>query len=60
MSSRKICLRFLKSYFKLEILIFLSFVVSFLVDMFNKKSPFLTKNTAAKSETNFSGEAFEN
>ena len=31
----KKCLRFLKSYFKLEILIFLSFVVSFLVDMFN-------------------------
>ena len=29
------CLIFLKSYFKLEILIFLSFAVSFLVDMFN-------------------------
>ena len=33
--AQKVCLRFLKSYFKLEILIFLSFVVSFLVDMFN-------------------------
>ena len=31
---RKKCLRFLKSYFKLEI-IFLSFVLSFLVDMFH-------------------------
>ena len=36
-------LRFLKSYFRLEILIFLFFVVSFLVDMYNKKAPFLTK-----------------
>ena len=33
--ARKECLRFLKSYLKLEILIFLSFVVSFLVDMFH-------------------------
>ena len=33
--AQKVCLRFLKSYFKLEILIFLSVVVSFLVDMFN-------------------------
>ena len=33
--SQKVCLRFLKSYFKLEILIFLPFVVSFLADMFN-------------------------
>ena len=34
--ARKVCLRFLKSCYKLEILIFfLSFVVSFLVDMFN-------------------------
>ena len=33
--AQNVCLRFLKSYFKLEILIFLSFVVSFLVDMFN-------------------------
>ena len=31
----KNCLRFFKSYFWLEILIFLSFVVSFLVDMLN-------------------------
>ena len=33
----------LKTFFKLEILIFLSFAVSFLVDMFNLKAPFLTK-----------------
>ena len=33
--AQKVCLRFSKSYFKLEILIFLSFVVSFLVYMFN-------------------------
>ena len=33
--AQKLCLIFLKSYFKLEILIFLSFVVSVLVDMFN-------------------------
>ena len=39
-----------KSCFKLEILIMLSFVVSFLVDMFNLKAPFLTKTT---SETHF-------
>ena len=31
----KMCPRFWKSYFKLEMLIFLSFVVSFLVDAFN-------------------------
>ena len=33
--AQKVCLRFLKSYFKLEILIFLPFMVSFLADMFN-------------------------
>ena len=33
--AQKECLSFLKSYFKLEILIILSFVVSFLVDRFN-------------------------
>ena len=33
--TQKLCLRFLKSVFKLEILIFLSFVVPVLVDMFN-------------------------
>ena len=31
----KMCPRFLKSYFRLKIFIFLSFVVSLLVDMFN-------------------------
>ena len=34
-STQKVCFRFLRSYFKLKILITLSFVVSFLVDMFN-------------------------
>ena len=33
--AQKVWVRFLKFYFKLEILLFLSFVVSFLVDMFN-------------------------
>ena len=33
--AQKVCLKFLKSYFKLEILIFLSFVMSLFVDMFN-------------------------
>ena len=57
----KKCLRFLKSYFKLEILIFLSFVVSFSVDMFNSKALFLTKKASVvKSETHFSREPIEN
>ena len=34
-SAQRVCRRFLKSYLKLEILIFLSFVVSFLGVMFN-------------------------
>ena len=59
--AQKVCLRFLKSYFKLEILIFLSFAVSFLVDMFNWRAPFLTKRiSAVKSETHFSRKAIEN
>ena len=33
--AQKVCLRFLKSYFKLEMILSLSFVVPFLVDMFN-------------------------
>ena len=33
--AEKVCLRFLKSSFKMEMLIFLSLVVSFLVDMVN-------------------------
>ena len=41
--AQKVCLRFLKSYFDLEILIFLSFMVSFLVDMFDLKAPSLIK-----------------
>ena len=32
--TQKVCLKFLKSYFKLEILIFLFFILSSLVDMF--------------------------
>ena len=39
----KKCLRVLKPYFKMKILIFLSFVVSFIVDMFNKKVFFWCK-----------------
>ena len=58
---QKVCLRFLKSYFKLEILIFLSFVVSFSVDMFNSKALFLTKKTSmVKSETHLSRESTKN
>ena len=58
---QKVCLRFLKYYFKLEILIFLSFVVSCLVHMFNEKAPFVTKKTSAEnSETDFGREAIEN
>ena len=41
--TQKACLRFLKSYFRLEILIFLSFVVSFLVEMLSKKPLFWRK-----------------
>ena len=44
----KKCLKFLKSYFKLEIIIFLSFPVSFLVHMFNWKAPFLTENISSE------------
>ena len=33
--AEKVCLRLLKSYFKLKIIIFVSFVLSFSVDMFN-------------------------
>ena len=39
----KKCLRFLKSYFKVDISRFLFLAMSFLVDMFNLKTPFLTK-----------------
>ena len=57
----KVCFRILKFYFKLEILIFLYFVVSFSVDIFNWKDPFLTKKTSVvKSETRFRREATEN
>ena len=52
------CLRFLKSYFKLEILIFLSFMVSFLVDKLKTSSA--KKKTAVKSETHLTREAIEN
>ena len=39
--AQKVCLMFLISYFKLEILIFLSFMLSFLLDLFSWKAPFL-------------------
>ena len=59
--AQKVCFRFLKPYFKLEVLIFLSFTVSFLLDMFKWKAPSLTKKTSVvKSETHFSREAIEN
>ena len=51
----KKCLRFLKSYFKLEILIFLSLVDVKLKSSFSDK-----KKSAVKSETHFSREAIEN
>ena len=55
------CLRLLKSYFKLKIIIFVSFVFSFSVDMFNYEPPVLTKKTSVvKYETQFSREAIEN
>ena len=59
--AQKRCLWFLKSYFKLEISTFLYFMVSFLLDMFNQKAPYLTKKTwAMKSDTHFSREAIAN
>ena len=45
--AQKVCRWFSKSYFRLEIFIFLSFVVTFLVDMFNYEAPFLTKTTSS-------------
>ena len=58
--AQKACPRFLKSYFKLEILIFLSFVVS-LSRYVQLKSSFSDKKTSAvKSETHFSRETIEN
>ena len=68
MRSKKLCLRFLKSYFKMEVLKFLSFVVYFLVDNIltkkyttKDKAPFLTKKiSVVKSETHVSREAIEN
>ena len=58
--AQKECLRFLKSCFKLKVLIFLSFAVSFLVDMFSQKAPFLTRKAVVKSGTQFSREAAKN
>ena len=59
--AQKICLRFLKSYFKLEMLILLTFVVSFEVDMLKLKSYFSDKKTSSvKSDTNVSREAIGN
>ena len=48
-------------YFKLEILIILSFLLSLLADIFKQKDSFLMEKTSAvKSETQFSREAIEN
>ena len=59
--AQKVCFRFLKSYFKPKILIFLSFLMSFLVDMLTKKLLFWRKKTSAvKSETHFSRKTIEN
>ena len=46
--AQKVCLRFLKPYFKLDILIFLSFVMSFLVDTFNQNAPFWRKSISGE------------
>ena len=63
-SAQRVCLRFLKSHFKLEILIFLSFVVSScLLQQIcsTKKILFCQKiPSAVKSEPHFSREAIEN
>ena len=60
MSSKNLS-QFLKPYFEVEMLIFLAFMVSFLIDMFKQNAPFLTKKTSVvKSETYFSREAIEN
>ena len=50
--SQKLCLRFLKSSFRLEMWIFLFFAGSFLVDMFSIKTPSRTKK-------NISGEIWK-
>ena len=42
--AQKVCLRILKSYFKLAMLIILPFVESFLVDIFNQKLLFSEKS----------------
>ena len=52
--AQKVCLRFLKSYFKLETLILLFFVVSFQQIYSTKKHLLLTKkSSAAKSKIHF-------
>ena len=59
MSSKSVSQIF-KIYFKLEILIFLSLMVSFLVDMFNLSSLSNEKTSAVRSETHFSKESTKN
>ena len=49
-----------KSCFKLDILAFLSFVVSFSVDLFNYNYVSDKKTSTVKSETIFSKQAIEN
>ena len=57
MSSKSVSQIF-KTYFELKILLFLSFVESPLVDMFNYKVLFLTKKASVvKSETRVSRKA---
>ena len=56
----KLCLRCLKSYFKLEILIFLYFMGSYSIYVQVKSSFFDEKWSAVKSKTHFSKEAIEN
>ena len=60
LGSQKVCLRFLKSDFKLGILMFLAFVASFWVDILNWKAPFLMKKHRQWNWRHFSREAFRN
>ena len=55
--AQKECLRFLQSYLKLEPLIFLSFLVSFLVDMFDLKAPFQKLELCKVTLQNYSDNA---
>ena len=57
-SAQKICLRYLKFCFKLEILIYLFFFVSFISNIFKQKVVFPAKKApAVESVTQFCSEA---